>query len=107
MAAPGGALEEINPIIVRRAPRLDLPKYNGLTDPVRFLQIYVESCEVYGEIYPQDKLKLFPMALTVRAQHKIGTIIKMKLSVQIGRLLNEPLSHGSNRESLWKTLSYF
>ena len=68
MAAPGGAPQEVNPIIVRRALLLDLPKYNGLTDPVRFLQIYAESCEVYAEIYPQDKLKLFPMALTGASQ---------------------------------------
>ena len=48
---------------IRRAPRLELPHYDESKDPARFLQIYEEACEVFGETGEQDKMKLFSMTL--------------------------------------------
>ena len=48
---------------VRRASRLELPHYDKTRDPTRFLQIYEEACEVFGETGEQDKMKLFSMML--------------------------------------------
>src|ERR1700679_1499843 len=52
----------------RRYPRLELPTYDGTTDPIRFLQIFAEACEICGEVNPPDKLRLFPHTLKGAAQ---------------------------------------
>ena len=40
-----------------------MPHYDETKDPARFLQIYEETCEVFGETGAQYKMKLFSMTL--------------------------------------------
>lgn len=53
---------------IRRAPRLEMPKYDGSSDPIRFFQIYEQACVIYGENTSEERLKLFPMSLQGAAQ---------------------------------------
>ena len=71
------------PFAERRTPRLELPKFDGGMDPHRFIQIFENACEVYGETSSESIVQLFSMALQGVVENGSLTLIEVNDSTGI------------------------
>lgn len=53
--------------VEKRTPKLELPRYDGNSDPQRFLQVFENACDVYGKTSNDAMVQLFSMTMIDKA----------------------------------------